>query len=129
MGQGLYRAVGFGCLNPPDFEGDNRPTPGLHDAVEYGYEAEPDYAMIPFGVDDEALQAWWGLPPLPKGLPHIEEYTAQIVERCRCWPDVGTHGIWVPHRIESTWELLREVAKVNGVDLPEGQPIFVCDWD
>ena len=130
MGQGLYRCVGWGCLNPPqfDWDGDNE-RPPLFDVVETRYEAEPDYLMIPFGVDDEVLQERWNLPPLPMGLPHVQDRTAVAVRRCEWWPDVGKKGIWVSNRIVETWEMLRLVAASRGLSLPEGEPIFVCDWD
>ena len=129
MGQGLYRAVGFGCLNLSPFDFDSDARPSLFDAMRVSYEAEPSYVMLPFGVDDECLQESWGLPPLPEGLPHIKDRTAQVVRRCKWWPDVGKKGIWVPHRIEGEWELIREVAKSRGWKLPKGKAIFVCDWD
>ena len=67
MGQGLYRCVGWGCLNHPQFDWDNDQQPFLFDVVQTAYEAQPDYIMIPFGVDDEHLQAAWNLPALPEG--------------------------------------------------------------
>lgn len=129
MGQGLYRSVGWGCLNPPRYDWDNDDVPRLWDAIETSYEAEPDYLMLPFGVDDEWLQKAWNLPPLPDGLPHVRPRTAVVAPRCEWWPDVGTAGVWVSSRIVGLWELLRVVAKTRGLELPEGRPIFVCDWD
>lgn len=129
MGQGLYRMLGWGCLNPPDFDWDNHPSL-LYDVVRMSYEAESYYLMIPMAIDDEWLQKAWNLPPLPKGgLPHIEPRTAQVVPRCEWWPDVEKTGVWVSGRIVQTWEMFRQLAKVRGIELPDGQPIFVCDWD
>jgi hypothetical protein len=129
MGQGIYRAVGFGCLNPQPFDWDNDVSPSLFSALRTSYEAKPSYVMLPFGVDDEFLQESWCLPPLPLGLPNINDRTAKVVKRCDWWPDVGKKGIWVPRRIEAEWDLIREVAKARGWKLPKGKPIFVCDWD
>ncbi len=130
MGQGLYRYVGWGCLNPPafDWDGDDA-IPDLFSAVSTSYEAEPEYIMIPLGVDDEFLQASWNLPPLPKGLPHVEPRTAVAVPRCEWWPDVGKRGVWVSCRIVALWEMVRIIARHRGLELPEGEPIFVCEWD
>lgn len=129
MGQGIYRAVGFGCVNPPMFDWDSDVSPPLFDVVRVECEAEPSYVMIPFGVDDGFLQLSWGLPPLPEGLPNIKDRTAKVVKRCDWWPDVGKKGIWVPRRIEAEWDLIRVVAKSRGWKLPEGKVIFVSDWD
>lgn len=129
MGQGLYRCVGWGCLNPPHFDWDDDDRPLLFDLVETSYEAEPNYIMIPFGVDDGWLQKAWNLPALPEGLPHVEPRTAVALSHCEWWPDVGKAGVWVSRRIRDTWELIRRVAKEKGLELPEGEPIFVCDWD
>ncbi len=130
MGQGLYRCAGWGCLNPPPFSFDNdNEQPSLFDLVETSYEAKPNYIMIPFAVDDEFLQASWNLPPLPDGLPHVKPRTAVAVPRCEWWPDIGKKGVWVSRRIVQTWEMLRLVAKHRRLVLPEGEPIFVCDWD
>jgi len=130
MGQGLYRCVGWGCLKPPqfDWEGDDT-QPLLFDVVETRCEAEPDYLMIPFGVDNKFLQKDWNVPPLPAGLPHVHDRTAVAVRRCESWPNAGTKGIWVSNRIVTTWEILRLVAAQRGLTLPEGEPVFVCDWD
>ena len=96
MGQGLYRCVGWGCLNPPHFDWDNdRELPSLYDVVRTNYEAEPGYLMIPFAVDDGFLQTSWSLGPLPEGLPHVEARTAVTVPRCEWWPDIGKRGVWV----------------------------------
>lgn len=130
MGQGLYRCVGWGCLNPPHFDFDNdSEVPALFDLVKTRYEAEPDYIMLPFGVDDEFMQAEWNIPPLPDGLPHVKPRTAVTVRRCKWWPDVGKKGVWVSERIVQTWDLLRTIARQRGLELPEGEPVFVCDWD
>ena len=129
MGQGLYRCVGWGCLNPPHFDWDNDERPCLFDVVRTSYEAQPNYIMIPFGVDDEFLQTSWNLPSLPGGLPHIESRTATTVPRCEWWPDIGKSGVWVSNRIVKTWELLRLIARSRGFELPEGEPVFVCEWD
>ncbi len=133
MGQGIYRCVGWGCLNPPPFDFDSDTTkPLLLDLLEVGYETEPNYAMVPFGVDDGFddgfLQRDWNLPGLPNGLPHVGEYEAVVGRRCQWWPDVGKDGVWVCRRIVETWELIRAEAKRRGWELPEGQVIFVCDW-
>ena len=129
MGQGLYRCVGYGCLNPPTFDWDNDDVkPSMFSLLNVSYEAEPSYVMIPFGVDDEHLQESWNLPPLTAGLPHVKDRTARVVKQCRWWPDVGTNGVWVSHRIEAQWELIRVVAKQRGWKLPKGKVIFVCDW-
>ncbi len=132
MGQGLYRCVGWGVLNPPpidwDDEGELYAT-DLYSVFQVAYEAKPEYLMIPFGVDDEFLQASWNLPPLPPGLPHVEPRTAVTVPRCEWWPDVGKAGVWVSWRIVKTWEALRLIWKAREIDLPEGEPLLVCDWD
>jgi len=117
MGQGLYRMVGYGVLNPPDFDWDNTDNGDIYDAVKCSCEAEPPYMMVPFGVDDEILQDWWWLPSLPDGLPHVHNRTAMEVARIRC-----------PSRARGVWRCLRALAKTQGIDLPEGGPIFVCDW-
>ena len=126
MGQGLYRCVGFGCLRPPRME-----TAELSflDALRIRYEAEPDYAMIPFGVDDSWLQAAWNLKPLPIGLPHVKDRQARYARRCRWWPDVGKGGVWVSQRIEAQWDMVRREAWRYGWRLPVGKVVFVCDWD
>lgn len=129
MGQGLYRCVGWGCLNPPSFDWDADKEPCLFDVVEAAYEATPKYMMIPLAVDDEWLQNSWNLPALPDGLPHVEPRTAVTVPRCEWWPDVGKKGIWVSRRIEQTWEILRTIAAPRGLCLPAGEVIFACDWD
>lgn len=130
MGQGLYRCVGWGCLNPPQFDWDeDNERPSLYDAIQTTYEAKPDYIMIPFGVDDEYLQTSWSLPSLPEGLPHIEPRTAVTVPRCEWWPDIGKTGVWVSSRVVTMWEMLRVIARPRGFELPEGEPVFVCEWD
>lgn len=131
MSQGLYRCVGWGCLNPPQFDWDNNKAQSLFNAVQTRCEAEPDYIMIPFGVDNEFLQASWNLPALPDGLPHVKPRTAVTVTRCEWWPDRGrlAKGVWVSRRIVETWYLLQIVARERGLELPEGEPIFVCEWD
>jgi len=129
MGQGLYRCAGWGCLNPPSLDWDSRFGDQLLSIVRTESEAEPGYIMIPFAVDDKLLQVWWSLAPLPKGLPHIEPRTAVSVPQCQWWPDYGKAGVWVSDRLSRTWELLREIARDRGIDLPEGEPLFVCDWD
>jgi hypothetical protein len=129
MGQGIYRVVGFGCLNPPPFDSDNDIKPCLYDVLEMSCDCEPQYAMIPLAVDDRFLQRELNLPPLPAGLPHVEDRTARVVKRCRWWPDVGKKGVWVSRRIEAQWELIREVAKQRGWELPPGMVIFASDWD
>lgn len=128
MGQGLYRCVGWGCLNPPHYDWDGEEQPDLFTAIKTDYEAEPGYIMIPFGVDDEVLQESWNLPPLPDGLPHVKPRMAVAVHRCEYWPHVGKSGVWVSSRIVQTWELLRVIAASRGLALPEGEPVFVCDW-
>lgn len=126
----LYRCVGWGCLNPPQFDWDkDNVRPFLADMIQTCYEAQPDYIMIPFGIDDEWLQTHWNLPPLPDGLPHVKDRTAVIVPRCKWVPDVGKKGVWVSERIEETWEMFRVIAEPRGLKLPEGKVIFVCDWD
>jgi len=130
MGIGLYRCVGWGCLNPPkfDWDGDSE-QPFLFELVETRREAEPDYLMIPFGVDNGFLQKSWNLPPLPDGLPHIQPRTAVTAIRCTWWPGVGKDGVWVSERIVATWEALRIIARSRGLELSTGEPIFVSDWD
>ena len=118
MGQGLYRMVGYGVLNPPDFDVDNTDNGDIYAAVECSYEAEPPYMLIPFGVDDEFLQDWMRLPGLPDGLPHVHDRTAVEVADFR-----------YPSRARGIWECLRTLAKTRGIDLPEGGTVFVCDWD
>ncbi len=129
MGQGLYRCLGWGCVNPPQFDWDADKIPSLFGVVETSYEATPGYIMIPLAVDDKFLQDEWNLPPLPKGLPHVTPRTVVPVARCEWWPDVGKKGVWVAHRIVETWEILRLIARERGLELPVGEPIFVCDWD
>lgn len=128
MGQGLYRCLGWGCLNPPAIDFDELPTDFV-DVLRSANETEQDYVMIPMAVDDPFLQESWGLPDLPKGLPYVQSNEVVRVECCEWWPDVGKRGVWVPGRIVSCWELLRRLAKIEGFELPEGHPIFVCDWD
>lgn len=130
MGQGFYRCVGWGCLNPPpfDWDGDSE-KPSLFDALLISDGASLNYIMIPFGVDDSILQEEWSLAPLPKGLPHAEPYTAVTVKRCKWWPDIGKRGVWVSDHIVVLWELVRIIARQRGLELPAGEPIFVCDWD
>jgi hypothetical protein len=127
MGQGLYRCVGFGCLRPPRME--ELEEPSFLDALRMRYQAKVDYAMIPFGVDDEWLQAAWNLKPLPPGLPHVGKYEARYARRCRWWPDVGTGGVWVSGRIEAQWDMCRREALQHGWRLPAGKVVVVCDWD
>lgn len=129
MGQGLYRCAGWGCLNPPHFDWDSDIRPSLFDVLRTSYEAEPGYVMLPIGVDDEFLQTSWSLPPLPEGLPHVEPRTAVTVQRCTCWPDIGKAGVWVSSRVVEMWEMIRIIAQSRGWELPEGEPVFVCDWD
>ena len=131
MGQGLYRCIGWGCLNPPpEFTFDDEKFAFLFDVLKSSCEAVPDYLMLPFGVDDHLLQSWWSLGGLPKGLPHVEPRTAVTVPSCKWWPDVGKgkSGIWVSNRIVHTWNAVRTVVRGLGVELPEGEPIFVCDF-
>lgn len=129
MGIGLYRCVGWGCLNPPSFGWDNDEHPLLFDVLQTSYEAKPDYIMISFAVDNEVLQTGWNLPSLPGGLPHIKSRTSTTVPRCESWPDIGKSGVWVSSRIVATWELIRVIARSRDFELPEGEPIFVCDWN
>lgn len=129
MGQGIYRSVGWGCLDPPCFDWDADSKPPLFDVLATEYETEPRYIMIPLAVDNEFRQKEGHLPPLPAGLPHVHDRTAVIVPRCTYWPGVGKRGIWVSERIVATWELIRIVARERGMELPKGQPIFVSDWD
>lgn len=132
MGQGLYRCLGWGCLNPPLYDWDleyQREQISLLDILKRSYEAKPDYLMIPISVDDSFLQAWWSLSALPEGLPHVEPRTAVTVPRCEWWPDYGKSGVWVSSWVVSLWELICTVAQTRGLELPAGEPIFVCDWD
>ena len=130
MGQGLYRCAGWGCLNPPEFDWDgDSEKPDLFSVILTSYEAQPNYIMIPIGVDDEFLQTAWSLPPLPEGLPHVEPRTAVTVPHCEWWPDIGKRGVWVSSRIVAMWEMVRIIARQRGTELPEGEPIFVCEWD
>ena len=117
MGQGIYRVVGFGCLNPPPFDWDHDDRPCLHNVLETSYECEPSYAMVPFGVDDGFLQDWEGLPSLPEGLPHVADRTAVYAD------------ISVPLRIAHLWEFIRTIAVSRGWELPPGRVIFASDWD
>lgn len=121
--------LGWGCLNPPNIYWDSPEFKLFYDVTQTSYEANPNYIVIPIAVDDKFLQVSWNLPSLPYGLPHIEPRTAQAVPRCQWWPGVGKDGVWVDRRIVSTWEILRQFAEARGVQLPEGEPIFVCDWD
>jgi hypothetical protein len=109
---------------------DEDPKPFLIDALNVTNEAEPECIMIPVAVDARMLQINWGVPALPAGgLPHVEPRRAVEVDRCEWWPDIGKRGAWIPHCVVARWELIREVAKSRGLELPEGSPIFVCDWD
>ena len=117
---------------PPDFDWDDDSEQEQHSlfgAIRTSYEATPDYIMIPIGVDDEFLQMSWSLPPLPKGLPHVAPRTAVAVPRCEWWPDIGKRGVWVSSHIVALWEMIRIIARQRGLDLPKGEPIFVCEWD
>lgn len=130
MGQGLYRMLGWGCLNPLPFNWDGDEGLRLYDLVKTSYECKPDYIVIPLAVDDEWLQQSWNLAPLPQGgLPHVEPRTARIASRCQWWPDVEKTGVWIDRRIVATWELVQKFALTKGLELPDGHPVFLCDWD
>ena len=129
MGQGLYRCLGFGCLNPPPFAWDSDLGQMVHDVVHTSCDAEPLYLIVPMAIDEAFLRETQSLPSLPAGLPHVEDRTAVTVARCRSWTDVGKLGVWIPQRIVATWELVRFFARTRGVQLPPGEPVFVCDWD
>ena len=126
MGQGLYRCVGFGCLNPPEFEFDDA---SFTELLITGNETDPYYAMVPFGIDDSCLQRAWNLPQLPAGLPHVEDRKAIYARRCQWWPNIGKKGVWVSARIEAQWELVRREAFRHGYKFTKGKVVFVCDWD
>ena len=127
MGQGLYRIVGFGAVDLPHIDWDENTD--IYDLVRTSYESEQAYVIIPFGIDEGWLRQSWTLGKLPDGLPHIEPRTAVAVKRCQWWPDVGKDGIWVCERIVKMWEFVRKLAKERGIELPEGEPVFACDWD
>ena len=119
--------VGFGLVEAPQIDWDSNTD--IYDLVQTSYESTQNYVMIPFGIDDEFLRESWNLGELPKGLPYIKPRTAVAVKRCEWWPDVGKDGIWVCSRIVKMWEIVRSLATERGIELPEGEPVFACDWD
>ena len=127
MGQGLYRCVGFGAVDAPGVNWDK--FDDIYDIVRTSYECKQNYVMIPIAIDEGWLRRAWNLSELPEGLPHVQDRTAVAVQRCESWPDVGKKGIWISHRIVKTWEVIRNLAKEKGIDLPEGEPVFASDWD
>lgn len=133
MGRGLYRMLGWGILNPPAFNWDDDDPPYLFDLVETSYETTPEYLMLPIAIDDGFLQVHRSLSSLDNlgfKLPHVTARHAVTVPRLTWWPDVGVkEGAWVSSWFVDMWELIRRTAATKGLDLPEGSPILVSDWD
>lgn len=118
MGQGVYRGVGIGMLNPPSELCNDALLQTAADCLKFAYECEPEYAVVPAAVDDEALQEWEHLGPLPDWVPAVKDRTAVEV-RDRCCLD----------RQRAVWELVRQAARTCGIELPLGQIIAYSDYD
>lgn len=125
MGQGLYNLIGYGVLNPDrlDEEDDaqERAYGELDDlGLDYGYETDPDYAVIPLAVEDEVLQEWWKLPALPDTIYRCAPRRAREIEET---------AYAVPDAVKARWREAQAIYKSCGLTLGEAKLIVLNDWD
>jgi hypothetical protein len=133
MGQGLYDALGWGILHPPQpAEDDQRDNvyfalDAVHAQVHTAYECEPDYLVILLAVSDAVLQNWWRLPALPEGTPRIAPRRAQYVPAPLA-PAIKT--LLAPQRrtLAQAWKHTHHLYQARGLALPRPALIVLSDW-
>jgi len=115
MGQGHYVALAFGVLNPPRIDDDEREDDfriAIEKAagrrVHTSYESKREYMAIfvaeNAGVDDDAA----------------------VPQTCLL-ADAANGEEWPA--VHAAWERAQKAAKEFGIDLPDGQPLLVVDYD
>lgn len=143
MGQGLYSGIGFGCILE-DIEhwlenNDRLPSKQLKQQVEehlgtlrdalsdegidfqMAEEAKPDYLIIPLAATERMRVRRGRVEQLPVYCPIPLD--ALILTWLAVIP---------PERLTEArqhWERLRKSAAALGVNAPEGQLIYISDWD
>jgi hypothetical protein len=132
MGQGVYQAIMFGVLDPDIYETDahgyleraawiERAIDGTDEArIRTAYECEPDYLGIVLAVSDGCLADMWHAAEISDRQAVLLESVAESL------------GAGLAERLEKArriWAQLQETAKAAGKTLPDGQLLYVSDYD
>jgi len=119
MGSGTYYAVGFGCVELPPLS-DDGPLYEIFDEhrIQTSYEGVTSYAVVPL-LNTIARKYEH---QIPGGVMPIEDL-ATAIER-----QIGSKNI---EKATETWRTVQAAAMALDppIKLPDGQLIWLCDYD